>query len=80
MKNQFRIQKRKVSPNVIEKNVGTNKKGHWVVYFTPVQCRKKIADAECERLLEFLNNEDEQIRFDKVVDEINKNDITYNLK
>lgn len=50
----YRIQKRKMSPDVIEKNIGTKNKPNWKVYIAPIGNRgNKIA----HKILEYLKKQ-----------------------
>jgi len=51
----YRVQKRKFSPDVVEKNIGTIDEPKWKVYLVPIGNRKDIvAGVICE----FLNSKD----------------------
>jgi len=48
---KYRIQHRKMSPDVVEKNVGTAKKPHWKVYIAPLGNRHdNVAHEICNQL------------------------------
>lgn len=47
----YRIQQRKYSSNIIEKNINDN----WVPYIAPV-CNKKHGDIICNNMINLLNN------------------------
>jgi len=56
----YRLQKRKYSSNVIEKNIGTEQKPKWIVILCPTE-KKEVGDKLAEKILNFLNK---QIKID----------------
>jgi len=52
MEEEYRIQQRQFSPDVIERNVGTKKKPIWKVYIAVISDRN---DAMAHAILKFLN-------------------------
>lgn len=53
MEEEYRIQQRKFSPDVIERNVGTKKKPIWKVYIAVISDRN---DAIAHLICKYLND------------------------
>jgi len=52
---KYRIQKRDMSPDVIEKNIGTEKKPIWKVYIAPIGSRHENIAHEIIKMVRMVN-------------------------